>query len=811
MLSKDLQLALKNAHETANQHKNGYVTLEYLLLALCQCKSTVEALSSCRADVQELQEKLRQFIADHPIPASMHGGALGKLTQGTKASKAVPTIAIERVMKRAEALTRALMSETSIGAVQGDMALFALMEEDDSYAVYFINLQGISKEDLADYLYNFYGKRIIERSKRISLPGHPAKGLELPKRGDSLSDFTINFNEEARGGKVAPLIGRTVELTKIIQVLARQSKNNPILVGESGVGKTALIRGLALAIEEGEVPQSIADSQIYSLDWGSLMAGTRYRGDFEERIKSLTTQLEKKKNAILFVDDVHSLTGTGSSNYESSDAFNLFKPITVNGKIRCVAATSHEHYRGLASKPLLNHFQKVVIKPMSFDSTYRVLEAIRPRLEAFHGVRYDKEALRAAIALSDRHIYGRHQPDKAVDVLDEAGSCLKVARESHFMVGDGFGSGGISWAGGDKKLLNRLNLKVNFRNEVGEGDSSKETPIGKKEIQQTVANMTGLPLESLREDAIYQLKNLEKELGKKIFGQDKAIKQLVSAVKVARAGLNQPHRPLGCYMLAGPTGVGKTEVCIQLARCSGINLIRYDMSEYSERHAVARLIGAPPGYVGFDTGSQLTTSVMKAPHSIVLFDEMEKAHPNVYNLLLQIMDYGYLTDNAGYKCNFHNTIIIVTTNAGAAEMQRQASGFAGGPSSDGSQAIINTFSPEFRNRLDTIIKFEELSSDVMEKVAMKFMEELQDQLAEKDITMEMSAEARKWLARNGYDPLMGARPLVRLLKEQVKVPLADMLLFGGLGASKGTKEGTKGGVVKISVKQDQIVLSFIPG
>lgn len=802
MLSQDLQLALQEAHKYADEHYSGYVTLEHLLLAICQEKTVADILEACHANVSELETQLKEFIDTNKVNSSQND------------SKAQATIALERVIHKAEEMIQALAPQLGTEVVPGYILLRSLLEEDHSMAVYLVNCQGVYKENINEYIKHNYGLTQNDSSETNTSFVHKHNGadsMSSPRRIEKssatniLEEFTVNLNQQVIAEATDPLIGRTEEMMQIIQALARQRKNNPLLVGESGVGKTAIVRGLAMAIEEGEVPQSIINCQVYFLDLIGLVAGTKYRGDFEKRVKAIIGQLEKRRNVILFIDDIHLLVGSGAAGTDNADASSLFKPAIMSSRIRCIGATNHNHYRLLLSKNLANHFQKVEIQPMSFNETFRVLEAIRPSFESFHKVRYTVDALKASISLSDQHISGRSQPDKAIDVLDEAGAFQKIAQENDFVVGDGLGSGGVGYTGGlgHSKVLSGLSLR-----KAGAAKSkrarAKEVRIDKLEIQKTIAQMTGLPIENLRDDVRHQIKHLEEKLCQTIFGQDNAVKQLVSAIKLARAGLNQPNRPLGCYMLAGPTGVGKTEVCLQLAKYSGINLIRYDMSEYSESHTVARLVGAPPGYVGFDSGSQLTAAVMKSPHSIVLFDEMEKAHPNIYNLLLQIMDYGCLTDNTGHKCDFRNTLVIVTTNAGADEMEKRPSGFAAKDEKtyDGQQAIMNTFSPEFRNRLDAIIQFDSLGLQVMEEVVVKFIDELQDYLAERNVTLEVDSHARKWLAKNGHDPIMGARPLIRLLKEQIKEPLADMILFGELAA--------KGGVVKISSNKNQISLSCVP-
>ena len=794
MLSQAIQTVLQDASEMANRDNSGYITLDYLLLAMCKERQTADIMLSHNVDIGVFQEQLKKFIKDHPVKLIL------------EKEKSQPTLALQRVLGKAEKMASSLVHQFSNDPSHSELVLRAMLDEDDSNVAYLMNSQGIFKDDLNEYLVNAYSHQVetsTEQGKKI-VAHTPVRG-ELPQ--NSLSSFTTNLNEQVIAAKGDPLVGRVSEMNRIIQILARQRKNNPLLIGESGVGKTAIVRGLSLAIEEGEVPQDLLNCEVLSLDVPALLAGTRYRGDFEKRVKSILNQLEKKRDLILFIDDVHSLIGAGTGSSEMADASSLFKPAIMNSRIRCIGATNHEHYRTMLKRDLTRHFQKVDIKPMTNNETYRVLEAIRPRLEQYHNVSYTKGAIKTAIDLSDTYISGRYQPDKAIDVLDEAGAFHKVMRGGNFVVGEGFGSGGIGYIGDNvnRSFLDRLdfkNIHKGFRPAAKDnGGKNRSSQIDSQEIQGIIAQMTGLPIENLRDGEQEQIRSLQDELRKRIFGQDKAIEELVNAIKLARAGLNSPNRPLGSFMLAGPTGVGKTEVCKQLAKHGGINLIRYDMSEYSESHTIARLVGAPPGYVGFDSGSQLTSAVIKNPHSIVLFDEMEKAHPNIYNLLLQIMDYGCLSDSTGQECDFRNTLIIVTTNAGGEEMQRRSSGFSGGENYDGSREIINTFSPEFRNRLDAIIQFSELSLPVMEEIVIKFMDELQEQIEEKGVVLEMDARARKWLASAGFDSTMGARPLIRLVKEQIKMPLADMMLFHNLAK--------QGGVIKISLEKDRISLNRV--
>lgn len=783
MLSKDSQLALQEAQKMADEYNNSYITLEYLLFALCSNKDTAEALMFCNVDIKKLQARLVEFIADN------------RITVDDKDPKAQPTVALQRVLERAEEINNAIVPSNKTNPVKGNIILRAILDEVDSDAVYLLNSQGVYVEDANDYLQYIYSKSVSHNSyyQPITKNKHMEANATLEhfaiNTEKSLEIFAVNLNEKVIAENLDPLVGRTEEIDRILQVLARQRKNNPLIVGDPGVGKSAIVLGLARAIEEGDAPKSMVECEIYSLDLGSLIAGTRYRGDLEKRVRTVINQLKKKKNTILFIDDIHTLIGAGAAGPDNVDAYRLFKPAIANGSVRCIGSTNYENYRSIFGKDnaLARYFQTVEVGKLSFDETYRILDGIRTRLEDFHKVFYSEEAMKEAITLSDRHIGDRHQPDKAIDIMDEAGAFQSIIRQNKFM-------------NAPKRTVKNNHKDNNSYSDQEEGHVSNQVIplINKEEIRGAIANMTGLPLESLSEDARLYLKNLEEDLRQNIFGQEQAIKHLVSAIKMARAGLNQPGRPLGCYMLAGPTGVGKTEVCLQLSKLVGINLIRFDMSEYSESHAVAKLIGAPPGYVGFDNDSQLAASVMKAPYSLILFDEMEKAHPNIFNILLQIMDYGTLTDNNGLKADFRNTIVIITTNAGADKMQQYSSGFTGHELYDASQAITNTFNPEFRNRLDAIIQFTGLTPFIMEQVVVKFIDELQAQVDENNIILELDAAARKWLAKHGYDKAMGARPLLRLIKEKIKIPLADMILFGGMEKT--------GGVIRISVDKKELTL-----
>lgn len=749
MLSKELKLSLQQAQRIAEEQRHRYVTLEHLLYALCRDKVVKEILLACNVNIEELRRHLYLIMDSHKLLGSAYDDG-----------KAQPTRAVQRVLQRAAVLAQSSEEDDQL-SVSSSNVLLSLFDEEDSHAIFLLNKQGLFRMDVVAYLSADMERDVAPEQREETWQevdfdrtrGSISKGLRL---------FARCLNEEARNQDWDPLIGRGEELNRIIQVLLRQRKNNPILIGESGTGKTAIVQGLAVSIEEGTVPKAITGCEIYALELGSLVAGTRYRGDFEKRMKSLITELEEKKDVLLFIDEIHTMVGAGAAN-NSMDVSNLLKPALAGGRIRFIGATTYEEYGNsfLKDRALARRFQRVDVKEMGAGDTRKILEGLKPRLEGFHDVRFSRAALKKAILLSGRYMADRFQPDKSIDVIDEAGAYQRT-------------------------------LVMSKRKKV----------IKEKEIAATVARMTGLPPETLTQDKRKSLVDLEESLGRVIFGQDEAIHQLVGAVKLSRLGLNPHNRPPGSYLLAGPTGVGKTELCRQLARLCHTHFVRFDMSEYAESHAVARLIGAPPGYVGYDTGSLLTTEVSKNPYSLLLFDEMEKAHPDVYNILLQIMDYGVLTDNRGQKADFRNSFIIATTNGGAEQLERDVPGFiAQDKSADQTQILSRIFSPEFRNRLDAIIRFNPLSFPVVLQIVDKFLIQLQVRLEEKGVHIKVNKEARAWLANKGYDVKLGARPLERLIKEKIKVPLADMMLLGALAET--------GGMLNVSVRAGDLNLRAV--
>lgn len=732
MLSKELKLSLKEAQKLADKQRHRYVTLEHLLYALCVDKTVRRTLIACRVNVTELRRQLFLIIDSHKL-----------VGVADEDGKAQPTRSVQRVLQRAAVMAQSEEGENEQSSVSSNNVLLSLFDEEDSHAVYLLNKQGVYRADIISYLTSESERDdIYERDQEDWSEQELYRPREARKQRSALKKFTRFLNQAARLQPGDPLVGREEELHRVIQVLLRQRKNNPILIGESGTGKTALVQGLALAIEEGEVPEAIAESEIYALDLASLVAGTRYRGDFERRMKRLIIELEQKENAFLFIDEIHTLVGAGAASNSSMDASNLLKPALADGRIRFIGATTYDEYNSSLARDrtLARRFQRIDVREISPSLVEKVLEGIRPRLEQFHQVHFSQAALKKAIGLATRYMPDRYQPDKSIDVLDEAGAYQRA-------------------------------LKVTKRKKI----------IKEQDIAETVARMTGLPLESLSQDRRRTLADLASNLGLVVFGQEEAVRQLSGAVKLAWAGLNLYDRPLGCYLFAGPTGVGKTEMCRQLARLCSMHFVRFDMSEYNERHSVAKLIGAPPGYVGYDSGSLLTNEVTKNPHSVILFDEIEKAHPDVYDLLLQIMDYGVLTDNHHKKADFRNSFIISTTNGGAQDIGRKVPGFVHQDlSGDEVLALARIFKPEFLNRLDAMVQFNPLSPEVVLQVVDKFIIQLQSQLAAKRLRLKLSSQVKIWLAKTGYDANLGARPIERLIKEKIKVPLADMVLFDKL-------------------------------
>ena len=698
------------------------MTVEHLLLALLDDASASSVLKACGADLSALRADLNEFITSTvpTIPDT-------KLQQDTQ-----PTHGFQRVLQRAVFQVNSANHSEVLGA----NVIVAIFSEQESQAVYFLRLQDVARIDVVNYIAHGISK-VNDGSDESggSIPKADNKTQSSkPEQKTSLEMYATNLNEKAEKGEIDPLIGRDFEVERISQILIRRRKNNPLLVGEAGVGKTAIVEGIAKLIYEKKAPLPIAESVVYALDMGALVAGTKYRGDFEKRLKALIVDLKKKKNAILFIDEIHTIIGAGSASGSVMDAANLLKPLLSSGQIRCVGSTTFQEFRGIFERDhaLARRFQKVDVLEPSVDETFEILKGLKSKFEDHHKLKYTAKALKGAAVLSDKHITDRFLPDKAIDILDEAGA--------------------------SQRLL---------------PDYKKKKTVGIADIESIVAKIARIPEKSVSASDKTQLADLASNLKMVVFGQDKAIDSLSTSIKLARAGLREGTKPIGSFLFAGPTGVGKTEVCKQLSRILGVELVRFDMSEYMERHTVSRLIGAPPGYVGFDQGGLLTDAVTKNPHSVVLLDEIEKAHPDVYNLLLQVMDHGTLTDNNGRKADFRNVILIMTTNAGAEAMSRASIGFSmQDHQSDGMEAIKKMFAPEFRNRLDDIVQFGELSIEVIKTVVDKFLVQLQSQLDEKKVFLEVDEKARLWLAQNGYDPKMGARPMERVIQEKVKKPLA---------------------------------------
>ncbi|MDT8406505.1 MAG: ATP-dependent Clp protease ATP-binding subunit ClpA [Methylococcales bacterium] len=749
MLSKELETTLNNAFRYAHAKRHEYMTVEHLLLALLDDGSARPVLQACGCDCERLKQELEAYLEDNMslIPEGVH-----RETQ--------PTLGFQRVLQRAVFHVQA----TDKKEVNGANLFVALFSEQESQAVFLLGRQGITRLDVVNYLAHGIARQDEpeEGNPEAFDPefsgqkSQPAEGQE-----NSLEKYTTNLNEQARQGKIDPLIGRDLEVERTIQVLCRRRKNNPLLVGEAGVGKTALIEGLAKRIVEEQVPDVLLGQTIYSLDLGALVAGTKYRGDFEKRLKTLINQLKARPDSILFIDEIHTIIGAGSSAGGVMDASNLIKPALASGVLRCIGSTTYQEFRGIFEKDhaLARRFQKIDVDASSVEDTVKILNGLKSRFEEHHDIRYSDAALQVAAELSERYITDRQLPDKAIDVIDEAGArqrLLPVAERKHLI----------------------------------------DTP----EIEDVVSKIARVPAKSVTRNDVDKLASLEKNLKLLVFGQDDAISALTSAIRLSRAGLRDAQKTIGAFLFSGPTGVGKTEVTRQLAKVLGIELIRFDMSEYMERHTVSRLIGAPPGYVGFDQGGLLTEQVSKHPHAVLLLDELEKAHPDVFNLLLQVMDHGVLTDNNGRKADFHNIILVMTTNAGAEEGARASIGFTQQDhASDSLKAVEKMFSPEFRNRLDAIIQFKPLDVTVVGHVVDKFIFELEALLSEKQVSIELSSEARVWLAEHGCDPKMGARPMARLIQEAIKKPLASELLFGQLA---------QGGHVRIYVNDGELAFEI---
>ena len=724
MIAQELEVSLHMAFVEARQKRHEFITVEHLLLALLDNPTAAEVLRACAANIDELRKSLGGFVAEHTPTVA-----------GTEEIDTQPTLGFQRVIQRA------ILHVQSSGKkeVTGANVLVAIFGEKDSHAVYFLHQQGITRLDVV----NFIAHGITKTPQTQG--GKPEPSEEQQDEQGShgaLETYTLNLNAQALVGKIDPLIGRERELERVIQTLCRRRKNNPLLVGEAGVGKTAIAEGLARRIVEGNVPEVLARCQVYALDMGALLAGTKYRGDFEQRLKAVLKQLLDNSNAILFIDEIHTLIGAGAASGGTLDASNLLKPALSSGQLKCIGATTYNEYRGVFEKDhaLSRRFQKIDVDEPSVEETVAILRGLKSRFEAHHGIKYSAAALTTAAELSARFINDRHLPDKAIDVIDEAGAAQRILPKTK-----------------QKKV------------------------VGKLEIEEIIAKIARIPPRSVSSDDRESLRNLDRDLKAVVFGQDKAIDALAASIKMARSGLGHPTKPIGSFLFSGPTGVGKTEVARQLAYCMGIELVRFDMSEYMERHAVSRLIGAPPGYVGFDQGGLLTEAITKKPHCVLLLDEIEKAHPDIFNILLQVMDHGTLTDNNGRKADFRNVVIIMTTNAGAEALNKTGIGFnRSRTTGDELAEIKRMFTPEFRNRLDAIISFAALDHDIILRVVDKFLMQLEEQLHEKKVEVIFTEVLKAHLAEHGFDPMMGARPMARLIQDTVRRALADELLFGRL-------------------------------
>ncbi|NDY92620.1 ATP-dependent Clp protease ATP-binding subunit ClpA [Ideonella livida] len=754
MIAQELEVSLHMAFVEARQQRHEFITVEHLLLALLDNPSASEVLRACAANIEELRKSLTVFIRENTPTVG-----------GTEEVDTQPTLGFQRVIQRA------IMHVQSTGGakkeVTGANVLVAIFGEKDSHAVYYLHQQGVTRLDVVNFI--AHGIKKADSQEPAKNSGEtPSNEQDKEESGDAkgspLDQFTTNLNQQARDGKIDPLIGREHEVERVIQVLCRRRKNNPLLVGEAGVGKTAIAEGLAWRITEGTVPDVLADATVYALDMGALLAGTKYRGDFEQRLKGVLKQLKEQPRSVLFIDEIHTLIGAGAASGGTLDASNLLKPALSNGSLKCIGATTFTEYRGIFEKDaaLSRRFQKVDVVEPTVEQTVEILKGLKSRFEEHHSVKYALGALQAAAELSAKYIGDRHLPDKAIDVIDEAGAAQRVLPKSR-----------------QKKTITR------------------------NEVEEIVAKIARIPPASVSSDDRSKLKNLDRDLKSVVYGQDPAVDALSAAIKMARSGLGKPDKPIGSFLFSGPTGVGKTEVAKQLAYILGIELIRFDMSEYMERHAVSRLIGAPPGYVGFDQGGLLTEAINKKPHAVLLLDEIEKAHPDVFNVLLQVMDHGTLTDNNGRKSDFRNVIIIMTTNAGAEIMTKSTIGFTTAREKGDEMADIKRlFTPEFRNRLDAIVNFRALDQEIILRVVDKFLLQLEQQLGDKKVDVTFTDALRQHLAKKGFDPLMGARPMQRLIQDTIRRALADELLFGRL---------TDGGRLKVDVDAEgQVQLDIQP-
>jgi ATP-dependent Clp protease ATP-binding subunit ClpA len=752
MIAQELEVSLHMAFVEARQARHEFITVEHLLLALLDNPSAAEVLRACACNIEDLRKNLQNFIADNtPI-----------LPPNSEADTQ-PTLGFQRVIQRA--IMHVQSTSNGKKEVTGANVLVAIFGEKDSHAVYYLHQQGVTRLDVVNFISHGITKSGQAEDKAKPAAGEEAQDADGKEQPSPLEQYTQNLNALAKDGKIDPLIGREPEVERVIQILCRRRKNNPLLVGEAGVGKTAIAEGLAWRIVKGDVPEILEKSSVYSLDMGALLAGTKYRGDFEQRLKAVLKQLKANAAAILFIDEIHTLIGAGSASGGTLDASNLLKPALASGQLKCIGATTYNEYRGIFEKDhaLSRRFQKIDVVEPTIAQTIEILKGLKSRFEEHHGVKYSSGAITAAAELSAKFINDRHLPDKAIDVIDEAGAAQRILPKSR----------------------------------------QKKT-IGKAEVEEIIAKIARIPPQTVSSDDRAQLKSLDRNLKNVVFGQDPAIDALSAAIKMARSGLGKPDKPIGSFLFSGPTGVGKTEVAKQLAFTLGIELLRFDMSEYMERHAVSRLIGAPPGYVGFDQGGLLTEAISKKPHAVLLLDEIEKAHPDIFNILLQVMDHGTLTDNNGRKADFRNIIVIMTTNAGAEMLQRRSIGFSNAREAGDEMADIKRmFTPEFRNRLDAIISFKALDEEVILRVVDKFLMQLEDQLHEKKVDITFTDALRKHLASKGFDPVMGARPMARLIQDTIRRALADELLFGKL---------VSGGRVDVDVDdKGEVKLDFPPG
>ncbi len=752
-LSRNLEASLHRALALATERRHEFATLEHLLLALTDDQDATAVMRACSVDVDKLRDRLVEFVDEE----------LADIV-GEGIEDAKPTMSFQRVVQRA------LIHVQSSGReeVTGANVLVAVFAERESHAAFFLQEQDMTRLDAVSYI-----SHGIAKTPGMSEPRNvrgvdddadiedDEDDMDIKQGREALTAYCVDLNEKAMSGKIDPLIGRDAEIERTIQILCRRSKNNPLYVGDPGVGKTAIAEGLARRIVEGEVPEVLLDATIFALDMGALLAGTRYRGDFEERLKAVLAELEAIEGAILFIDEIHTVIGAGATSGGAMDASNLLKPSLASGMLRCIGSTTYKEYRGYIEKDraLLRRFQKIDINEPSVEDTVKILKGLKPYFEEHHRVRYTAEAIRSAVELSSRYIHDRKLPDKAIDVIDEVGAAQMLIPEGR-----------------------------------------RRKTVGVKDVEAIVAKIARVPPKSVSKQDQKSLHNLSEDLKRVVFGQDKAISALSSAIKLARAGLREPEKPIGSYLFSGPTGVGKTEVARQLADIMGLELVRFDMSEYMERHSVSRLIGAPPGYVGFDQGGMLTDAIDQHPHAVLLLDEIEKAHPDVFNILLQIMDHGKLTDHNGKRIDFRNVVLIMTTNAGAADLAKPAIGFGRGVrEGDDEEAIKRLFTPEFRNRLDATIPFGGLTLEIVERVVDKFVLQLEAQLSDRNVTFSLTDDSRLWLAKKGYDPQYGARPLARVIQEHIKKPLSDELLFGKL---------MKGGHVTVALKDEKLAFDI---